>query len=416
MPILTPRLIRKFIFISCLICCSLLLSQPSAFAQSDEEDKADRETALQLYDQHHMTEALPILEKLYAINPKDMVVVERLAFATFASAAAIKDAEGRKQTRKRAREFALKAKELGDESNLLKTILEAPPDGGEGGFSNRKDIDAAMREGEAAFVKGDFKKALAAYETALQMDPQLYTAALFSGDVYYKQGDVKKAGEWFAKAIEINPDVETAYRYWGDALMNGSNKKEEARDKFIEAIIADPYSRRSWMGLTQWGDKYGVKLAHPKIDVPTSSVQRKDDKNISILFDPGNKKDDGADAWMFYSIARAAWMTDETRKKEFPNEKQYRHSLKEEGESLKMVVEMVEKNIRDKKAKENALNPSINNLLKLHRAGLLESYVLFTMADQGIAQDYVLYRKSDREKLRQYLREVVVNSGQIKNK
>ena len=81
-----------------------------------------------------------------------------------------------------------------------------------------------------------------------------------------------------------------------------------------------------------------------------------------------------------------------------------------------MVVEMVEKNIRDKKAKENALNPSINNLLKLHRAGLLESYVLFTMADQGIAPDYVLYRKSDREKLRQYLREVVVNSGQIKNK
>ena len=409
MSILTPRLIHKFIVVSCLVFCSAL-----CFAQGDPDYEAAKQEAYALYKQGRMTEVLPIAENLYAKNPKDIQVIELYAFSTFASTLTMKDPAERKQARKKAHDLAVIAKELGDTSNLLKTLLEVPPDGGGGedGYSKRKDVDAAMREAEAAFARGDYKKALAAYNVAFQLDPNLYTAALFSGDVYYKQGDVQKAGEWFAKAIEINPDAETAYRYWGDALMNVSKKKEEARDKFIEAIIAQPYDRRAWMGLTQWADKYGVKLGHPRIDVPKDSVQRKDDKNVNIFLSPGNKKD-GSEAWFAYSIARAAWMTDEKRKEQFPNEKEYRHSLREEVESLKMVADVVTGNVKEKKLKDSALDISIANLIKLQQADLLEPYILFVQADKGIAQDYADFRKTNRDKLRKYLSEVVINGGQI---
>ncbi len=410
MSTLTPRLIQKFIVISCLVFCSAF-----SFAQGDADYEAAKQQAIALYKQGRMTDVLPIAENLYAKNPKDMQVVELYAFSTFASTLTMKDPAERKQARKKARDLAVIARELGDDSNLLKTILEVPADGGgEDGYSKRKDVDAAMREAETAFARGDYKKALAAYSVAFQLDPNLYTAALFSGDVYYKQGDVQKAGEWFAKAIEINPHAETAYRYWGDALMNVAKKKEESRDKFIDAIIAQPYDRRAWMGLTQWGEKYGVKLGHPRVDVPKNSVQRKDDKNVNIFLSPNDKKD-GSEAWFAYSIARAAWMTDEKRKEEFPNEKEYRHSLREEVAALKMVTDVVAGNVKEKKVKEIALDISVANLLKLQQADLLEPYILFVQADQGIAQDYAAYRKSNRDKLRKYLSEVVVNGGQLGN-
>ena len=179
MSALTPRLIHKFIVISCLICCSVL-----SFAQGDADYEAAKQQAIALYKQGRMTEVLPLAENLYAKNPKDMQVVELYAFSTFASTLTMKDPAERKQARKKARDLAVIAKELGDDSNLLKTILEIPADGGgEDGYSKRKDVDAVMREAEAAFARGDYKKALAAYGVALQLDPNLYTAALFSGDV-----------------------------------------------------------------------------------------------------------------------------------------------------------------------------------------------------------------------------------------
>lgn len=408
MPTLFTSLARTTVlaFALALVACA-------AFAQNIDDYNAAREQAIQLYKQYRMTEAMPILEKLFEQNPKDVTVVSLLAFTISANSQTIKDADARKRARIRARELAVKARELGDDSNLTKILLESiPADGSDAGFSERKDVDAVMREGEAAFVRGDFKKAIAAYELALQLNPQQYTAALFIGDVYFKQQQTDKAGEWFAKAIAINPDVETAYRYWGDALMS-AGKAKEARDKFIEAIIAEPYSRRSWMGLAQWGERNRVQLAHPRIDVPKNSVQRKDDKNVNIFFSPSDKKD-GSSAWFIYGISRASWMTEEKRKKEFPNEKEYRHSLREEAHALRMVADMAEGELKGGKVNEKSLDVSIANLIKLQRAGLIEAYVLFAMADQGIAQDYVEYRKNNREKLRQYLADVVAKGGQIK--
>jgi len=54
------------------------------------------------------------------------------------------------------------------------------------------------------------------------------------------------------------------------------------------------------------------------------------------------------------------------------------------------------------------LDSSIENVVKLNSAGLLEAYILFAKPDQGIARDYVTYRILNREKLRRYWKVFVI--------
>jgi len=77
------------------------------------------------------------------------------------------------------------------------------------GVSTKKDVDEAMREGEAAFAKGDFPKALEHYQRALLLDPKLYQAAVMIGDIYFKSAEQDKASEWFARAIQIKKTRES---------------------------------------------------------------------------------------------------------------------------------------------------------------------------------------------------------------
>src|SRR5262249_29636878 len=150
----------------------------------------------------------------------------------YATAVTLKDGQARRAQLERARQVLIRSQEMGDDSNLTQVTLEAlsSSDNTQIPFSAIKEAEAAIREGEQAFVRGDLDGALASYEKALKLDPKLYEAPLYAGDMYFKKGHsttdpktrdelLEKSGEWFAKAIAINPDRETAYRYWGDALM-----------------------------------------------------------------------------------------------------------------------------------------------------------------------------------------------------
>jgi ribosome-binding ATPase YchF (GTP1/OBG family) len=181
---------------------------------------------------------------------------------------------------------------------------------------------------------------------------------------------------------------------------------KEAKEKMIEGVIANPYTRLTWQFLANWADSRGIELSHPRIDIPTSSVQKKDDTDTKILVNPSDDVDVMA-TWLIYSVVRATWMNGAKFSEEFPNEKQYRHSLREESSALRFTAETVETQLKNGKLKESSLDVSIANLLKLHREGLIEAYVLLAKADEGISRDYVEYRKNNRDKLRRYLTEYV---------
>ena len=389
------------------------------------QDTSQRQRAIDLYEANNFAEALPLLEKLATDTPNDPFILSRLGFALYASSATEKDPAARQKMRERARLTLLRSKSLGDNSNLTNMVLDAlsAPDSSQLPFSSIQTAEAAIREGEAAFIKGDMDKAIAAYKRALDADPRLYDAALYAGDAEFKKAHnstdpqyrsdhFDAAGLWFAKAVAIDPDRETAYRYWGDAL-DAQGKSIAARDKFVEAIIAEPYGRRSYVGLTQWGDRHKVALGHPRVDIPSNVTSNKPGEiNITVDEQALKGSDDGSAAWMMYGIIRAAWMNqkDGSRSEKFartyPNESAYRHSLAEELEALRGVAESVQTQVKEQRVKK--LTISLENLSNLAAKELLEPYVLFARPDQGIARDYVAYRKTNREKLKRYWLDVVI--------
>lgn len=406
----------KTLFACALIALGFsIFALPSAFAREsqtqNDTDKAERQRAFEIYDQNQMTDAAPLLEKLAQKNPNDVVVISRLGFALYASSIAIKEPELRRLARKHAREVLLRAKELGDKSDLTQSALDTVTinESGEVSFSAKQEADKAMKAGEAAFVQGDFENAIAAYQRAMKADPTLYEAPLFAGDVYFKSNRQEKAGAMFAQAVAINPDRETAYRYWGDALMKQS-KMLEARGKFIEGYLAEPYSRFAIGGFLQWANVNKIRLGHPRIDIP-SNVKQTGNNQTTITIDESILKGgdaDGSSAWMMYGISRASWQADGFAKfkKAYPNERNYRHNLAEEAEALYLVAENVKAQAKGKSDKQ--LNPSLQSLLQLDKDGLLEAYILLAHPDQGIAQDYAAYRKAHSDKLHRYVMEVML--------
>jgi tetratricopeptide (TPR) repeat protein len=399
---------RPTLTLTLVLLLAVCFSSPLAAQQQPDPERV---RAFKLYEDAQYTEALPVFEKLAAKYPEDRDVIKTYGFLVLGQTAYQKDAVARKEARRRGRELLVKAQQLGATDQLLKSMLEAlPPDGGDDAkLSTRKEAEEAMREGEAAFAKKDFPKAIESYQRALLLDPQLYEAALFTGDCYYATADQKKAGEWFARAAAINPDRETAYRYWGDALMK-QGRVTEAGEKFVEAYLAEPYSRMSRSAFLNWGERVKIELNHPRVEIPTNVSSQKEGE-VTINLDPNAlKKDDksGAGAaWITYGLIRGTWRSTEFAK-QYPNEKQYRHSLKEEAAALRTALKVFSE---DKTKKAQNADPSLTLLAKLDKEGLLESFILLALPDAGIAEDYPAYRRTNLEDLRRYVKQYVLTGG-----
>jgi tetratricopeptide (TPR) repeat protein len=377
-----------------------------ASAQSNANNfDAERERAIQLINDGKYAESLPLFEKLAASKEADGDVFFGLGIGLFNKADGIKDKAARKEQRVRARNAFLKAKELGLQNPQLETLLASiKPDGGERGRSDNDEANRAMDEAFAAFAGKDYLKAAELYEKAARLDPNLYEALLYTGNSFYGARQHDKAGVWFAKAVALDPNRETAYRYWADSLMV-SGKTEEAKAKFFDAIVAEPYNQLAWRGLLQFAQLNKMRLAHPKIEIPTDVSANEKNDRTTITLDPSILKDDkdGSGAWMMYGITRALWRNGEFLKR-YPNEKAYRHSLAEEAAALRSVLETVKNQSKDVKN----LNPSLKLLREINDAGLLEAYILLARADAEISRDYETYRQSNREKLKRYLTDFLI--------
>lgn len=380
--------------------CGTVVAQPGP----DDAYQAKRHKAVQLFNQHKELEALPLFEELAAANPKDADVLLGLAAGLVSHSATVDEAPATKD-RLRARELLLKARELGNHSTLLENLLQLLPADGKVTYS-QEPADQAMREGEAAFARRDFPVAIKAYSRVLELQPKNYSAALYIGDSYFGANDFPRAAEWYERAIQIDPNQETAYRYYADMLTK-QGQMAKARTLAIQAVVADPYNAIPWRGLQQWATTNKVQMTPVKINVP-GTVTQKDDKNIKIAVDPNWPKEVAA-VWLTYNLSRANWRGDEF-KKHFPNEKQYRHSLMEEADSLNLAAGLCAESLDDKGKNASSLprNPDLVTLLRLQRAGMIEPYVLLSAADEGIAQDYPEYRAKNRDKLEQYLSTFIV--------
>lgn len=371
-------------------------------------DQARRQKAIALFSEGKRLEALPLLEELAQKNPKDSEVLVALAASLVEHAATLTDADSAAKERFRARDLLRRAWGLGNTSPLaenLRQLLEELPANGVIKFSDNPAVERAMNAGEAAFARRDFDEALKDYATALEVEPTKYSAALFTANTYDKKNDFAKAAEWYECAMRIDPNVETAYRYYADMLAKQGDMAK-ARSMLIQAAVAEPYNKMVWREIRAWAivNKIAFNIVVVGIPMPPKSDPAPAGKEAADLFS----------AWRAYYAVKSEWKKGGRFGKQYPQEAEYRHSLPEESEALTAAAKVMERLKADTKtAKLIADNPAAL-LLKLHEAGLIDPYVLFSLGDEGIAKDYVPYRARHRDKLEAYMDEFVMPPAPVK--
>jgi hypothetical protein len=174
-------------------------------------------------------------------------------------------------------------------------------------------------------------------------------------------------------------------------------KYDQARDRYIEAFITEPYSRMSPRGIGQWAQATGAKLVHPVVDLPEITF----DENGKATSKTAIKADDRSmSPWLTYLAARENWKREKFAKT-FPKETEYRHSLLEESDALRKAI----KTAQEQKSPNKQFEP----LARLDADGVLEAFILMARPDDGIASDHAEYLKANRQKLRLYVLNYVIS-------
>jgi tetratricopeptide (TPR) repeat protein len=401
---------KKMSTLVLLLLLNLGLGAQDRRAELDSESpsyQAQRQKALDLFQQGKRLEALPLLEVLVRSNPKDDVILVALAASLVDHAATLSDREAAGKERFRARELLDQAWKLGNTSPLaqnLAHLLKELPASGAIKFSDNPAVDQIMQAGEAAFARRDFDAAIKDYISALELEPKNYSAALFIGNSYDRKNDFDNAREWYQRAMAIDPNIETAYRYCADMLAKRADMAG-ARAMLIHAAVAEPYNRMVWRELNAWAtiNKTAINMVYigaPALKQESVPNPKPDAKRSPLDFGP---------AWTVYWAVRTSWQQGDVFQKHYPLETKYRHSLAEEYEALTAAAQTEEK-LRNagKNTAPAVADPSMDLLLKLHHTGLIEAYVLFSLGDDGIAHDYAAYRAKNRAKLEDYMDKFVV--------
>ena len=353
-----------------------------------------------LLSRHQLDQAETELRALMEGKPEDGQVLMRWGYLLLLKSQIVGNPAEAKALRKACRDALARAKALGNNDALVNSILQSiPADGGEGDhFSSNPEAEKAMKAGESAFAAARWAEAQKQYELAAQLDPKLYFAPLYLGDAHLQQGQIEAACQAYQKATELNPNIETAYRYWGNALMRGGSV-EQALERYAQAVVADPGSQLAWeRGLKRWTEATGARLGVPKV---TPRAGLGDDGKTIVIYSADSAETSAP--WLAYAAARMLYRS-ETYPKQFPG-KPYRHSLAEEAEALKDLASVASELTASGKLKSDA---DLSLLMRLQKDGLMEPFVLFSMADQEIIEDFEGYRQSHRDRLVKFLVDYVV--------
>jgi tetratricopeptide (TPR) repeat protein len=372
-------------------------------AERDAADQENRQKAVALFSQGNRLEALPLLEGLIQENPQDAELLVDLGAALIDHAATLTDQNAAAKERLRARDLVQRAWELGNSSPLaenLRQLLRDLPANGAVRFSDDPVVERVMDAGEAAFARRDFDEALAAYAKALEIEPTNYSACLFTANTYDRKNDFARASLWYERTMHLNPDIETAFRYYADMLARQGDMAK-ARSMLIQASVAEPYNKIVWREIRAWAliNNTAFNLVYLPIPlVPKNGSIPSSERPPQLWF-----------AWRAYHRVIADWQEGGKFEKQFPQEAAYRHSLPEESEALTAAATVLQTLRQDRESAELVTGNTVAGLLlKLHEAGLIDPYVLFSLGDDGIARDYEAYRAANRTKLEVYMDKFVM--------
>ncbi len=401
-------------------------------AQHEANFDAEAQQANALFMAGKQLDALPLYEDLCRQDPTVAMFAERHAAGLISRwSANSTDPNQQLASFLQAINELHRAQRLGDNSQLvikLLTLVEKTPMGAiltgipltvGYTYAGTPAAQATMQRGEAAFAAQNFDDAARLYIAAATQDPAFYTAALFAGDALYRNKDYVNDAIWFAKAIAIDPDRETAYRYWADSIAR-SGDVAGARDKVIQAYVAEPYSIGTWAELYQWASVNKTQLTVPQMRRPQFYLL-----NGKLDFDPHVMPEtgDGRASWLVYQHVRVAHgatnviqnlppgggtMADGTLS---PNG--YIHTLAEEMDALTALLADVKAKLAAGTVTQEKLDPGLKLLLQLQKDNMLECMILLNAYDMGLRHDYPKYRATHRDQLVAYVNRYLLGQAAL---
>lgn len=403
------------------------MSQPTqtpAVPHHEANFESERTRADELFLAQKPLEALPLYEDLCRQDPTVAVFAERHGAGLFAKEATIHDPDPDSKVRFKVHQQAIaelrRARALGDNSAYVRTALNADSKTLAGAivagipltagytYHGKPEAQAVLRDAEAAFARSDWAGAAKLYVSAATLDPTWYDPALFAGDSFFRMKDLANATLWFSKAVAIDPDRETAYRYWGDALFQAGDR-DGARQKFVEANVAEPYGIPAISELGQWAQRTGHQIVKPAIARPEFITP-----DGVLKIDPAlaASTTDGRASWIVYQQYRVAHgartlnqpiLGGSIDANAVVTTKDYRHTIAEEHAALRAMLADIDEKVKAGTLQEANLDGSIRNLRNLERANALGAWVAINAADAGIRSDYPDYRAHHRKHLLEYV-------------
>ena len=401
--------------------------EPMPTPQHEANFDAERAQANQLVLEEKYLEALPLYADLCRQDQTNPAFAERYGIGLMKKAGTLPEGPEKKAVNEQALSELHRAQKLGDNSPLLQSIFATQTKSGIGivlsnipltvGYTHKPlpQAKAILDQAEIAFSKNDLNAALPLYQQAAQLDPAWYAPDLYAGDVAFRQNKPDEAEAWLKKAISIDPDRETAYRFLGDVLLLKVHDLSAAKLEFEQAVIAEPYNKATILGLQKWAVAADQTYAPPQIARPGyQSDHGVLVPNPTLDADTATGRAD----WLLYAKVRLAHggltpgqfvVAGATSATGVLTPSGYRHSLTEEMDALTTMLSAVRQQLKEGTISQATLDPSLKTLLELQSAELLEPWILLTVPDAGLRQDYFTHRPDHRAKLQAYLDQYVLH-------
>lgn len=148
------------------------------------------------------------------------------------------------------------------------------------------------KNGYLYFSQGDYRKALEAYQKAIQVDPQFWDAYYWLGKVYEQLGNIPEAVTAWKTVLVAQPlhkDAFQKWRYYVRSVSVGESEKERWRDVFLYQNTAPAVGKEeAWSKIIP----YALSLMGAK-DVTSlrlaGAILRWAGQNVSALLVPYEK-------------------------------------------------------------------------------------------------------------------------------
>lgn len=117
-------------------------------------------------------------------------------------------------------------------------------------FTGFAQCDAAMKEGNNEFRKGNYEASIAAFTRCIEEDPENQNAYLQRAMAYNLSKKYEEAVNDYSTVLEKNPDNANIRNSRGSALMK-LKRYDEALADYNEVLTLDPknqeaYNNRGW--------------------------------------------------------------------------------------------------------------------------------------------------------------------------